>query len=87
MVKKQRLLVVILTVISFSLAGLWIGLYVQYSDTRPRNAQPSIGRIYAINNHGTTVFLTKQEQWKVWITQYGALICGMAAGVVSMRKQ
>ena len=50
--------------LGFSGLALWIfHLYVflQYNATRPRQFDTSSGRIYAENNHGHVVYLTKTE--------------------------
>jgi hypothetical protein len=39
----------------------FIGLFVQYSATRPREAEPEQGRVYPINNLGTFSYVTGRE--------------------------
>jgi hypothetical protein len=36
-----------------------------YADTRPKKPQPEVGRVYAINTHGSVVYLTLAEQIKL----------------------
>ena len=55
-------------IISKSLAVLALGVWLfhsyvwyRYVDTRPAHPDPSQGRTYVLNNHGSYRYLTKQE--------------------------
>jgi hypothetical protein len=41
-------------------------LWYQYAFTRPTVAQPSIGRIYGLNTHGSVVYLTSAERLRLF---------------------
>jgi hypothetical protein len=41
-------------------------LYLHYDATRPTSRQPVEGRVYAWNNHGHIVYLTKGEQVQLY---------------------
>ncbi len=41
----------------FALAGLW----EHYSYTKPTVRNPALGRVYSLANHGTVVYLNRQE--------------------------
>jgi hypothetical protein len=45
----------------------YIGLFMEYARTRPRNPQPENGRTYSINNHGTVAYLNRSESVRLWI--------------------
>lgn len=64
-------------IFAFSAVAVWIfhfWVFFNYDDTRPRRPDPSEGRIYAQNNHGHIVYLTKAEASNITdlrITSFG----------------
>ena len=55
---------------------LHVYLYIYYSQTRPTQPQPDIGRTISLNNHGTVVFSNSgEERWLTWVF-YGQFIFG-----------
>ncbi len=52
-----------------------IGLFLHYDATRPTLKQPAEGRIYPWSNHGHIVYLTQQEQLRLYV------LGGIAAGL------
>lgn len=73
----KKTLVVTLLVIG---AVAWISslfLFCSYHGTRPKSEQREMGRIYASNNHGSVVYLTKDEDSLLTFLQYGGFICGL----------
>jgi len=71
----KRALVVTLLVIGAVALISALCLFYSYQGTRPKSAQPEIGRIYASNNHGSIVYLTKDEDSLLTYLEYGGLIC------------
>ena len=76
--------------LAFLLAALWISallfrvyLINEYGRTLPKEPQPSIGRIIKLNNHGTVVFLTRDEDSRLTWLFTGGMACGICAGVLS----
>ena len=60
---------------------LWLlslALYDRYTATRPRAADPVVGRIYALNNHGAVVYLNRAEE----IGLYGSMF--IATGIAGV---
>jgi hypothetical protein len=71
----------ILTITLFFLGGLLLfgNSFVEdhYYYSRPRVAQPDLGRIYALNYHGVAVYLTKVERfWLYFLEGTGAICLG-----------
>jgi hypothetical protein len=55
-------------------AAAWLGflgLYMQFADSRPHRPQPAESRTIAVNNHGTVGFINNSEgqllAWLFWI--------------------
>jgi hypothetical protein len=59
-----------------------IGLFLRYDVTRPTVRQVAEGRIYAWNNHGHIVYLTQQEQLRLYIL--GGISASLFAVAASM---
>ena len=79
------------TVVLFamSVAGFsHLYLWYQYVHTRPRFAQPDQGRVYAINNHGLIVYLTKDEQFRLDLLMWTTIIFALCFGwIIAFRLQ
>jgi hypothetical protein len=48
---------------------LWwlaMAMFLMYSSSKPQVPQPQEGRTYDINNHGSVVYLTKSEYYRMW---------------------
>jgi hypothetical protein len=61
---------------------IWFGsvaLFMQYAATRPRNPEPTNGRIYSINNHGAIAYLNASENLRLWLLPGLALTLFFAA--------
>ena len=58
------------------LACTLYSLWYHYAYTRPRVPQPDQGRIYALNTHGLTVYLTQEEEFRLSLLQGAAIISG-----------
>lgn len=58
---------------------MWLFFYSYYATTRPRNQEP--GRDIPLNDHGTVVYLTRQENALVWWPFDGAFLFGGLAGI------
>lgn len=54
-------------------------LYTYYATTRPRHPEP--GRVIPLDEHGTVVYLTRQENVLVWWIFDGAFLFGGLGGV------
>jgi hypothetical protein len=68
-----------------SLLLIWY-LYDFYGRTRPRQPEPSLGRIIPLNNHGTVVFLTKgEDNLLIWIF-YSQCVFGSLTGIFFMNE-
>jgi hypothetical protein len=58
----------ILFLLGFAIWIFHFWVFFKYDDTRPRQPDPSAGRIYAQNNHGHYVYLTRSEASNVtWL--------------------
>jgi len=58
-----------------------------YVNTRPQNPNPQEGRIYSLNVHGTTVYLTRAEEFSAdWMFDIG-LVVGIAGGLLLRRVE
>lgn len=73
------------------LGGIWIvsllyraHLIDQYARTLPKEPQPHVGRTTILNNHGTVVFLTTEEDEKLTWLLIGGMACGICAGVLAL---
>ena len=67
--KQARVTKVAGSILSFLGLGVWLfHLYVfeVYDRTRPVTPDVSSGRIYEQNNHGHKVYLTRQEDLRLW---------------------
>ena len=56
-------------------AGAWlsfISLSAHYSATRPHQPDQPAGRVFELNQHGSYAYLTKDEQWRLWLLEFGA---------------
>ena len=58
---------------------MWLFFYSYYAATRPRHQEP--GRDISLNDHGTVVYLTRQENALVWWPFDGAFLFGGLAGI------
>ena len=61
-----------------------------FTSTRPRSPHPDIGRVYALNNHGVVVYLTRDENFFfVLLIVFMVAFLGLFAAVVisSPRKE
>ena len=83
-------------ILAFLLGAIWVGtllyrvyLVNEYGRTLPTKPQPSIGRIIEMNNHGTVVFLTREEDSKLTWIFVGGIACGICAGLLflNLKKQ
>jgi hypothetical protein len=59
-------------------------LWYQYAYTRPRSPQPLQGRVYGLNTHGVVVYLTKGEQYNLYLAGGIALIFGLCFAFIIM---
>jgi hypothetical protein len=64
-----------------------VGLWYQYAGTRPKSAQPAEGRIYALNTHGSVVYLTLGENVCLWSLELGGAGCMVTAMLIARRTK
>lgn len=67
--------------------GLWLtymGLWERYARTRPTAADPSVGRVYSLNEHGVIVYLTSAEQHRLHILAWAAAISFLIAVLIGV---
>lgn len=81
--KPRRVLAKTLAVLSLAIWFSFIALFEHYSATRPIRPDTSSGRIYQLNNHGSYVYLTKREQWRLWFLEFGGVPLFLAAVVLA----
>jgi len=74
---------VLLILVSFVFLFLHVGLTYRYSRALSRNVEPKLGRVYALNNHGTVVYMTSAEWWILWGLFDGAIFLGAVGGILS----
>jgi hypothetical protein len=69
-------------ILQFASLAVWfgsLGLFLQYSVTRPRCPDPAIGRVYSINNHGRIAYLARSERLLLdGMQTLAALLMGLA---------
>lgn len=68
------------------LAGTWLLLTNAYARESPRVPQPETDQVYRLNNHGTVVYLTKQQDSVLFYLPVLAMVCGVVGGILSMRS-
>jgi len=64
----------------------WICLWFHYDGTRPHAADPTAGRVYQLNTHGSIVYLNAQEHW-LMISLFPACVLFFAIGHLIDRWQ
>ena len=80
----KKFLAFLLAVVLISALLFRVYLINEYGRTLPRKPQPSIGRTIKLNNHGTVVFLTREEDSRLTWLFTGGMACGICAGVLSL---
>lgn len=78
----RRILGYICCVLFFAGLALHLFLYSYYASTRPRHQEP--GRTIPLDDHGTVVYLTRQEDGLIWGLFDGALLIGALGGMFSL---
>ncbi len=68
----KKLLVYGLLFAAASFVVAWLYLFYSYSQSLPKVPQPEAGRTYSLNNHGSVVYLTKDEDSRL------TYLCGIA---------
>lgn len=70
-----RILSIILvwTGVFLGIGGTFLGEY--YAGSRPRVAQPEVGRVYSLDNHGIIGYVTKVELLQVRLLEGGGIFC------------
>lgn len=53
------------------------GLWYHYAETRPREPNPATGNTFALNTHGSVVYLTIQDS----IVLYGTMAAGLVGAL------
>ena len=82
---KKILMILLLGIWIFSLSYRTY-LFSEYGHTLSQVPLPNVGRIIPLNNHGTIVYLTKQEDSQLnWIL-IGGMACGICAGLLFKNK-
>lgn len=78
-------------ILAFLLGIIWVGalffrvyLINEYGRTLPSEPQPSVGRVIKLDNHGTLVFLTQEEDSQLTWIFVGGMACGICAGIISL---
>ena len=69
-------------VLFFTAAALWL----HYDRTRPPVADPTIGRVYPLNTHGSIVYLAHAERLELYGLIALAIIVGAAMIVIEVVK-
>jgi hypothetical protein len=59
-------------------------LEMQYGASRPRSPQPNAGRVIAMNDHGTLVFLTGSENGLLWALRIGGITLVASGGILEI---
>jgi hypothetical protein len=68
----------------FLLATTW--LWYAYAYTRPSTPNATTGRVYAHNTHGTVVYLTLGEEFRLIALECGGIL-SMAGAMLSARAK
>src|SRR5438132_1492508 len=67
-------------VVTCSLYYVWY----DYAYTRPRVPRPDQGRIYALNTHGLVVYLTKEEQFRLYLLEGTSIILVVSFALIAV---
>jgi hypothetical protein len=62
------------------LAG--VCLWFHFDGTRPHVADPTVGRVYSLNTHGSVVYLNAQEHWLLAGLFATFAVFGVIGGVI-----
>jgi hypothetical protein len=77
--KRGRMLVKLLGSMALAIWLIHFCLWYQYAGTRPRQPDAASGRHYALNTHGTIVYLNKREDANLtWLTVSAVSLFGIA---------
>jgi hypothetical protein len=74
MVNSKKIIAVFIGILIFLCLGFWTYLNYHYAYTLPGQPEPSIGRIYPLNVHGTIVYLTKREYSEINYLSWGMTV-------------
>ena len=68
----------------------YLGLQLQYAFTRPTSMQPGLGRLYALETHGSVVYLTHNEVFLLHTlgeTAGGLVVAVIVLGLIIKRRE
>jgi hypothetical protein len=65
----------------------FIGLFEQYSYTRPITPKENEGRVYQQNNHGHITYLTAQEQLRLQLLEFSAPVLFIAGLLIDPHRK
>ena len=79
--------VVVIALFCAAVACCFGGLYLgyRYDTTKPRYPDPASGRTHQHNDHGAIVYLTKDEDDRLFWLQVLGIAFGLAGGALSIR--
>jgi hypothetical protein len=78
-VRKRIAILVVVLLFGFLGTNVYFNLY--YAHTRPEAPQPTAGRTFPLNVHGTIVYLTREEHLRVDVSFWGVILLAIAGGV------
>ena len=79
----QVALVIVAAVAWFTSMCLWM----HYDSTRSHTPEPTAGRIYRLETHGSIVYLTRSEEIILYALMTTGIICFVVAVGVDVYKQ
>jgi hypothetical protein len=83
MPQLKRIVVIALLVLGSVSGFSWVWLDLRYDATRPPHPDPPAGRVYELNNHGSYVYLTADENMRLQLLGYGSWPLFVAAFFLS----
>jgi hypothetical protein len=79
--KLKKSIAIIFIVVVFTCLGATMYLRDGYLRTRPEKAQPELGRVCPMNEHGQIVYLTREEDSQLsWLFYFAVLFIVITMG-------
>lgn len=84
-VLKKSLVVLSLSIsVGMFISSLYL-FYLYHDGHLPNSPQPTIGRVYPSNNHGSVVYLTRSENNLLKFLQFGGMIPFLVGFILNRR--
>jgi hypothetical protein len=70
-----------LSVVSLSSFFIGIAMFIACFSSNPQKPDPATGHIYAMNDHGSYVYVTRADYLRINGMMFGGIAIGMAGGI------